>query len=346
MPNYHYTAVDQNGRAITGELFALSREDALAQLSQAQGLEVQSLEELKSDAAEPAQPSLSQKQSEYLASQIAELASSSLPLEEGLRRLGDEQESMSAFGHSRLKTLLYQLANKLEGGVSLDKVLEELGGAEDLIAAIRVGTKTGNASSAIAQYVTYVRSLSHLRARLSLAFFYPAVLFSMAVIIILLFLRVIAPQMSQLFAGFQFNVELPLITLVMIRTAEFTEQYLPTVMIITPLLVVGLILFWRFGPPRYVRTIQLSIPVFGSILHALLLARFSHCLAFLMENMVPMYESIQVAGMSSGDPLLREATDKWSERLEQGDSPMDAAEGLRHIPRELVPTLQSTRDVS
>ncbi len=342
MPDFHYIAIDQTGNRQTGSLQADSVEAAQRELKEGRGLTVLELNEQKKNSKEE---KLSRGASEDLAAQLAELTASQLPLEKGLRKLADELAIFSTWGRKRQRIQLHRLADRLEAGQSLDEALQVQGAPADLIAAIRAGLATGKTGQAMSQYVTYVKNLSSLRSRVSISFIYPAFLFSVAMSLffgLLIYLGPLILNFSEIFYGFGF--QLPLMTSSLLETTKFIFDFGATLFFMGLIGVVIVCVLCFVLPRQTVRKIQLSIPIFGSILQAISMSRFTHALGFLTDNDVPLAEALRLAGQSADDAVVADASQRWAARLEAGESLRDAADRIHGIPADLIESLHWNSD--
>tara|TARA_R100000789_G_scaffold89520_1_gene86639 strand:- start:6201 stop:7451 length:1251 start_codon:yes stop_codon:yes gene_type:complete len=342
MPDFQYIAIDQTGNRQTGTLQADSVEAAQRELKEGRGWTLLELKEQKQNSTDD---KMSRGASEDLAAQLAELTASQLPLEQGLRKLADELAVFSTWGRKRQREQLNTLASRLESGQSLDDALQVQGAPADLIAAIRAGLVTGKTGQAMSQYVTYVKDLSTLRSRVSISFIYPAFLFSLAMALffgLLIYLGPLILNFSDIFYGF--GMQLPLITSSLLETTKFIFDF-GAIIFFTGLAGVVLFCVLCFVLPRQaVRRMQLSIPIFGSILQSISMSRFTHALGFLTDNDVPLAEALRLAGQSADDSVVAEASQRWAARLEAGESLRDAADRIRGIPADLIESLHWNSD--
>ncbi|MBL4885833.1 MAG: type II secretion system F family protein [Planctomycetaceae bacterium] len=337
MPRFRYIRIDSTGQHLQGELVAADEQAARMEL-QALG----TIEDLKQIDPQHGSERLSRNDSEELAAHLSELTTSGVPLEEGLRVLGDEIQKFSLFGGGKVRRQFEQLATKLEQGQTLDDAVESQGAPADLVAVIRSGLRTGDAGQALTQYVTYIKSLSSLRGRVTISFVYPAILFALATSLFIALMVFIVPDFKDIYYGF--GIDLPFMTVALVGVSDLVTIYGGWLFIGSALGVVASMLLSRLFSRSTRRYIQLHIPLFGRILQAISMARFTHALGFLTENEVPLSESLVLSGESSGDALIMKVTKDWASELEAGQSLRDTIGNIPGLHSELLQAVQWESD--
>lgn len=340
MPRYRYILEDPTGQQQQGELVAESVQAAREELTSQGSMTIIKLTAIDGPIGSASR--LSRSESEELAAHLSELTSGSVPLEDGLRALGREVQQFRLIGGGRVRRHFEGLAAKLERGQSLDDAVEAQGAPADLVAVIRAGVRSGDPGRALTQYVTYVKSLSSLRGRVALSFAYPAIMFALALSLFICLMVFIVPDFSDTFIGF--GVELPGMTAFVLGMSWFLKTYGLAFILSIIASVVVLFFLSRLLPRHTSRAIQLRVPFFGRILQAISMARFSHSLGFLVENEVPMTESLTLAGESTGDAVIAHATYLWVARLQSGESLRDAIGDLPEVHSELLQAIQWQSD--
>ncbi len=340
MPRYRYILEDPTGQQQKGELVADNVQAAREELTSQGTMRVVELKVVGS--TESSSSRLSRGESEELAAHLSELTSGGIPLEDGLRVLGQEVQQFSLFGGGRVRRHFEGLAARLEQGQSLDDAVEEQGAPADLVAVIRAGVRSGDPGRALTQYVTYVKSLSSLRGRVTLSFAYPAIMFALAATLFICLMVFIVPDFSDIFTGF--GIELPATTAILLGVSWFFKTYGVVFFLSIAAGVVALFFLSRLLSKRTRRAIQLRVPFFGRILQSISMARFTHSLGFLVENEVPMAESLTLAGESTGDAVIAHATYLWVARLRSGEALRDAVGDLPGVHSELLQAIQWQSD--
>jgi type II secretory pathway component PulF len=345
MARFHYQATDADGNPTAGDMEATDAKELIARL-EADGLRVQSIHAAfserdsvargpgppRQEGAGPREP-LSVDDVDQLARQLEHLTQADLPLAGGLKAFADE------LPRGRLRRLLHRMVGQLERGENLERVLASGAVPDDLLALLRAGVRTGNPSLALSQYVSQARQLVEIRRRVTLAMGYPLILLTASAAIFVLFLALIVPTFREIFGDF--GVELPAVTGLLLAASRLVTEYSWWLLIIA----VGAVLFiavgQRWGIGRGVgQSVAGRLPFVGQIRRYAAMARFSHLLAVLIEQEVPLPESIALAGSGSADPQLREAAEALGQRVAAGDALAASASELSCIPRSFVQAIR------
>src|SRR5438067_5829709 len=156
------------------------------------------------DHSPPANGSLSAEDLITLNEEIAGMARAGLPLDQGLAALAREMAT------GKLQKVTASLARDLKDGHTLPEALDRQKGRVPPFYAglVAAGVRTGRISEVLATLTLYARSVADLRATVSQALFYPAIvlLFSFGLFGFVCFF--ILPQFEELFR--EFDLRLPL----------------------------------------------------------------------------------------------------------------------------------------
>ncbi len=246
--------------------------------------------------------------------EIASMARAGLPLDQGLSALAQEM------GKGKLQQVTADIARDLQAGHTLYEALQRQGNRVPSFYAglVNAGVRSGKISDVLATLTVYARSLGDLRATVTNAIFYPAVVLGFTGLLFGFLCLFIVPQFEQIFQ--EFNMRLPLLT-----DWAFTIGRRPFELVVLPLIsLVGLIWLVRFLLLRSPKGRQLwtrflyAIPIVGTLIRATRLAAFTELLAILIDHSLPLPEAFRLAGEASSDPLLTMAGPQVEQDLSQG----------------------------
>ncbi len=270
-------------------------------------------------ARNPDLPGLTEEEALLLTRQVADLAASGLPLPEGLRALASE------LNDGRVSVMARDLADRMERGQSLPDALNDLEGRipvflrEVLIAGVR----SGHIGALLGEFVDHTRVARDLKRGLFLALLYPALLVVAFSLFFLLVYALLVPQFVAIFRDF--NLPLPALTQLLIRTSDTLRLALPEVTLwtIAPLVVLGLA--WRLLlDDRSRRWVVCHVPLIGPIWHWSALARFCHYLGLMIDAELPLESAVPLAADATADAELV-ASSRWVARELQGGRSLAAA---------------------
>ena len=327
MPRYRYTATDAAGNRSTGELDAESAAAATGEL-QAKGLSVETLQ-LQSESS-GSQRRLTDQQVTDLAHQVAGTTRGGLPLAGGLRALAEETTS------GPLRFVLWTLADQLDAGLSLEDAMRSHGDRlpAHMRALVFAGVRTGKLGQVLEQHVKYFNMVSELRRKLWASLAYPALLIGALSSLMFLVSVFVVSGFKRIFMDF--GVELPWITLVMVRVSEFVTSGWWLVPLLLAVLFVGWVSLGGIWNAAARRRLAYRIPFVGPVLRWSALARFCHLLGLLVESELPLPAALQLAGDGSRDPEIADACRSVTLSTEAGLSLSNSLTSRRRFPAELA----------
>lgn len=339
MPRFRYLAIDSGGKRVSGELIAPDPDALVAQVT-AGGLRIENIEMLdpSAEVAEaglseaPLERPLSDSRAGELSGHIAELAVAGLPLESGLAAIAEE------LPHGRARRVVEGLVRRLAKGDDLSSALAAQGAPPELQALIHAGARSGRPGEVLEQYVSHTQGLNDMRWRLGMGLAYPFVLLAVTGVLGVLLFRWIIPQFTTIFEGF--GIQLPFLTIVMIKLSEVVNAYGLWLLIAGPVALAALSMMVRLslGPVR-LRMVICRIPGIGPILRWMALARFSHLMSLLVQNRIPLPESLELSGSACGDAELRDGCRRLAASIREGEPLTVSSPGALVFPRSFIQAL-------
>ncbi len=256
--------------------------------------------------------------------EIAALARAGVPLDRGLLAIGQDMPG-------RLGRIAQSLGRRLESGEDLAVAVSQSGDAFPPIyrAVVLAGLRSGKLSVALEGIARTARRVSDTRRVMLVSLIYPLVVIVVAVGVFRFTMSTTVPIIEATFDDI--GVVLP-------RWYDLMSQFAHYLLVALPwlegaagiLLVIGLYRVSRASvldarPGRRTTTV-------AQILHAGRLATFAETLALLLEQQLPLAESLELACQSSGDHRLKLAGQELADALRRG-------EPLRRLPPGFPPLL-------
>ena len=171
---------------------------------------------------------------------------------------------------------------------------------------------------AMATLSDFITQMVRIRSKVISALIYPAIVLTAAGFGTLFLVLVVFPQISDLYA--QFGADLPLITRFIIGLSNFLISYWYLVLATIAGLVVGVRRWLRTPNGRRVKdTVILKIPIVGPFIKKMVLVKFTKTLAALVANSTHIVDALRIAGASSGNALIEEATQEIIIGLREGE---------------------------
>ena len=317
MPNFKYIARDGSGKPVNGFFEAVDYAAAVDMLRK-QGLVIVSVNEstAKSKAFEFSFGKKKVKTDDLVvfSRQLATMVDAGIPLVGALDILGDQIENKV------LGEIISKIRNDIEAGSGLSdalakhkKVFSAL-----FVNMVKAGESSGMLDEILDRLAVYLEKTSNLQKKVGSALIYPAVVSAMAASITLLLLLKVIPVFKDIFSGF--GATLPRPTAILISVSDTLQKYFPIVLIVVVFLVIVV--------SRYVKTdkgrlkydsLLLKLPIFGTLLTKVAISKFTRTLSTLIKSGVPILNSLEIVGKTSGNKAVEKALDEVRMNVCEGE---------------------------
>jgi type IV pilus assembly protein PilC len=196
---------------------------------------------------------------------------------------------------------------------------------------VQAGEIGGNLDDVLGNLADTIEKQAQLNRTIRSAMTYPAVVFSVMLIIFAAMIIFIVPVFAKLFSTL--GGKLPLPTRIVVGISKLVTS--PWVLVIIAVIVGGIIGLRKWiateeGRRRWDKLI-LRPPVFGPLFHKVALARTTGTLASLVSSGVPILESLDIAAETAGNHTV-------------GDVLLEAKKGVRE-GRPLADPLREHEDI-
>ena len=316
MATYHYLALSKQGKQTKGSMNGDSERHIRRQLKD-DGLVPL---EVSAVAEKPAGFSFFQRKAKpsdtaLILRQLSTLLHSGLTLDDSLKLMAEQSET------SLQKQLMLSWRGAIVEGESLSSAMRngDIKLADNLVAAVAVGEETGHLDNVMMRLADDQERLMDNQQTLKDAMIYPAMIISVALLVLVFVMVKIVPQITDIFAHQQ--AELPQVTKVVIGISHFLINY----GIFVALALVGAVAgfkFWLREEPNKIRWHEklLHAPQLG---HWILISDISDwCrgLAVLLGSGVPAVNAMQISTAAVNNRALRLRLEQATEQVRQGSS--------------------------
>jgi type IV pilus assembly protein PilC len=194
---------------------------------------------------------------------------------------------------------------------------------DDLSTNMVEAGETGGILDIILQRMAiYVEKAVKLRAAVKSALIYPVAVVSLAVLIVAALLKWVVPIFANLFVGL--GVALPLPTRIVIGLSGFVGHFWWFFIVGGVAAVFGVKQLRKHPRGRYYfDAMLLKLPIIGSLLRKIAVARFTRTLGTLITSGVPILEGLAITARTSGNAVLEEALMKVRKAIEEGRTIVD-----------------------
>lgn len=263
--------------------------------------------------------------------ELATAVNAGLPLVQALKTIARQGRSPAQ------KAMLARLIDDVEHGRTLSDSMRAHGRPfNDLvISLVNAGEVAGRLGEVLTQAARLLDRDAKMRSSFLAAMLYPAIIAGAVAIAVVIVVTVIVPRVLGAVAG-QLPV-LPWPTRIVQGVAGFVGAYWWLLLLLAIGAVWGVTrLLSRAGPRLAVDRAVLRVPVIGSALRDVSVARFTRTLGTLISAGLPVVASLRVTRDVLGNRALRAAIDDVCEQVAAGKTIADPLERSGWFPPLLV----------
>ncbi len=167
--------------------------------------------------------------------------------------------------------------------------------------------------------VGFLEASARLRKKVKSAMTYPVAVISIAVVITTFLIVKVVPVFAGIFKDF--GKPLPAPTQWLVDLSDFMREDWYAIIGIVAGLFFGLRYFakTKTGNQLWNRW-QLKLPVFGTLIQKICMSRFARTFSQLIRSGVPILETLEIVGGSSGNTIIEESIRSVSSDVEKGDN--------------------------
>jgi len=342
MPVFVYQALQAGGVKTSGELDAVSRQDAFAKLRQL-NLQPFSLaaKGAESSAAGSAQASasgeniLNRQQVLLFTEELCELLEAGLKLDRALQVIEQRQDK------SPLRHVAASARQSLREGATFSAALKKASPSfsELYCNMVKAGEASGTVAKILKRQVEFLTMMGDLQRRVTGALIYPSVIFSAGVGLLIIFMTFLLPQLTALLG--KTGQSLPFATRILIGTSEFFGSFWWLVLIVLVAAVLGFRHFTSKGEGRvwWDRT-KLNLPIFGPLLRMRFYAQFTQTLSTLLNNDVSLMQSMQLIRNATPNVYLQDLLERVASNVQDGAQLSRAIQRVQFFPPTMIDIIQ------
>ena len=259
--------------------------------------------------------------------ELATLLKAGMPLVQSLDILRQRIQ------HPLFRAVLDDVYDKVRAGSALSEAFAAHGALFPTVytASLMAGEKSGSLEQVLRRYVAYVKVVSGVKRRTISALIYPAILLSLALLVVSAIVLKVVPAFSGFYATF--DRELPLITRVIVAVSAFLRAEALLIALAAAALVAG-VAAWLRRPGQRERfdAVLLRLPAVGPTARKFATSQLARTLATLLGGGIPLVNSIEIAARSVGNRSMAAAMEVVGQRVREGESFAGALADRRVFP--------------
>jgi len=319
MPMFQYKAKTRGGEMVSGELAAGDRRAALAELGK------MGFFPLAVDSAETEQGGkkgvrafrarVKARDVLMFTQQLSSLLKSGMSLSQALGTLERRGQNKA------LGAIIGELRNGIVQGESLS---DSLGKHPKIFSRffvnlIKAGEASGSLDEVLLRLGKHQSQMAEVREKVISALLYPLIIVCVGIITIVFFMLVMVPRFAKMFEEMGRTMPLPTRILIGISNGFVSYWWVGALLIASAVTAYRI----RARTPEgklALDSLNLRLPVFGSIIMANALAQFARTLATLLENGVPVLTALQIVEDTMTNRVIANEIHEARTRVTDGTS--------------------------
>ncbi len=331
MPVFTFEAIDKSGKKVLDKVEADNLNNAIVKIRELSFFPVQ-VHELDGKSAlgkglkkssllsslstrEFSFSHVSQKQLALFTRQFATLNTSGVPVLRSINILRDQQKP----GYFR--NVLSDVSKDVESGLSLSDALSKYPKVFSslYINMIKSGEMGGVLEVVLIRLADFSERTQRLSSRIRAALMYPIFVVLITALILTSLVTFVVPKFMSIFS--ELGVDMPTPTLILLSVSNLLKHrwYL----IIFALIAIVLI-YKKLQKSPVIRlktdSIKLRLPLFGTLLRKVVVARFARTFGTLIRSGVPILHALDIAKDISGNLVFSNAISKIHDSIREGDT--------------------------
>ncbi len=323
---YKYKAVDAQGKRKTGTLTATNQSEAYRQVTSA-GLRPLKIVARRAGGGRMRSGKVGIKELAHLTYQFSVLMDARIPIADGLRSIAEQENNR------RLQTVIEDVARQIEAGYSVTEALSQ---HHDLfgdvyIETVRAAETSGNMVKVLGRLAEMLEQRYESNKNINGALIYPVCVLIAMILGAGFLMIVVIPKFTGMYE--KRGIDLPGPTQLLMDVSAFLRAY-------WPLLLGGMAgsvwlgrNAWKRPRTKHMMDRWLhKLPFLRDVLKGLAVSRFAHVLGTSLQSGLGLIEALEMAGNSSGRPMLQSDIEKMREQVKDGGRLADVMLACAYLP--------------
>jgi type IV pilus assembly protein PilC len=327
MPTYKFEAMDTAGAEVKDSVDAASEEEAQQKIRQ-MGYFVTKLTESASKKKDKKKGTKrgkkgkvftiggpNQKHLVTFTRQFSTLQDAGLPVLRSLKILEGQMRP------GALKNALIDVVDDVESGSTLSEAFGKHPRCFDrlYVNMVKAGEAGGALEVILKRLADFKEKAQSLKRRITGAMVYPAVVVTVAVLILTGIMIFIIPKFEKIFADFK--IKLPWLTVTLIDTSRWFVKYWYVIPLVPIFIWLTLKLIRLFKAGAYaLDMIKLYLPIAGNIVEKTVVARTMRTLGTLIASGVPILEALSIVRETCMNEVFEACYTRVYESIREGDT--------------------------
>lgn len=317
MPTYRYSAMDVNGRTVSGTLEAESFELVRAKLSDLR-YHVMSIRAAKSGGG--FKEALSNMQRVKLRDLVMFSRQFATMIDAGLSVVKCLDILQKQTRNPKMGEVVGEVKRDVAGGMSLTEALQRhpriFSGL--YVNMIRSAEAGGILDLVLDRLSGFLEKEQETRNKIKSAMTYPAVVFSFAMLMLVGLLFFVLPKFKVIFETM--GLKLPLTTKILLNSSDYLTAYWYIALVIMAGTVVLAKMFAQTEKGRYqIDNFKLRMPIFGDLMLKTGVSRFARTFGTLISSGVPVLRALEIVADTAGNRVISETVNRARHSIKEGE---------------------------
>ena len=247
---------------------------------------------------------------------FATMIDAGLPIVQCLEILGSQQTNKIFGGVLRdVKAAVEQGASFSDSLRRHPKVFDEL-----FVNLVEAGELGGILDTILSRLSVYLEKRQKLQRQLRGAMIYPSIVIVIAGGVMTVLLTFVIPAFENMFKDFGGGKEsMPKLTQLMMGLSHGFVTFLPLLLVLGVAFSVGGSYLYRQPRGKYqVHRAMLKMPIMGTVLRKIAVARFTRTLGTLLQSGVPILDALEICAKTSGNVIIEQGIMYVRARISEG----------------------------
>lgn len=339
---FQWSGKTVKGTVTSGEMVAASREDVISQLRRKNITATAVTEKAPSGRKLfPFGGGVNDKDIVVFTRQFSTMIDAGLPLVQGLDILSEQVENKN------LARALVVIKADVEAGSTFadalkrhPKIFTEL-----YVNMVSAGETGGILDTILNRLAQYIEKAMKLKKKVKGAMIYPAVVTSIAVLVVAVIMIFVVPTFSQMFATL--GGTLPLPTRLVVNFSNFLAGIggLFTLGVLVAIIVSVIQIRKTKQGEKAIDALLLKFPIFGVILNKVAVAKFTRTLGTLISSGVPILDGLEITAKTAGNKIIEASVLEVRQAVSEGktlEEPLSKAKVFPPMVTHMIAVGEST----
>ena len=327
MPNFSYKALDNFGATETGVLIADNLNEAQEELKNRRLIPI-SVKEARNNFNISLFKKISSSKLSLITRQLSTLINGGIPVDQALDSVSKQMDSPF------IKGKLLNISNKVKSGFKLSESLEDHPESFDRLycSLVRAGETSGDLGAVLEKTSDFLERKSKITQDIIGALVYPFVLFSIAIVVIVLLLSFVVPEVVSQFSSL--NRDLPFITKALLfLSSVFTSYIFYSVLLLSG--IAAFVSIRIIGYEKFKSKLDrflLSTPIIKNSLIDSDLSRFTNSLSILRTSNISIINALEISAETISNSYLRQQIKSITNKVAEGETLAASLSKINAIP--------------